>query len=228
MSIDDERPKRSGRGLARLYDEHAPVVLRFFQNKARAEDVEDLVQETMRRLFERVDDIDPDRSVRAYVYGIAHNVLREYVRKRAPHRSFEAEVALARVVPTAGSLAVRHQQMRLFLRGLREIPLGDQILLELYYFEAIKIKTIARDYLRIPESTARSRLETARHRLKQKIEGFEASAALIESTVEHLEDWAEDIRAVLGRLLEGLSEDVSCVAAQDVRLRRSQIEPQIR
>lgn len=192
--------RRTALGL--LYDRHAPPVLRFFRNKAKSEDIEDLVQETMKRLFEKVDEIEPGRSIQAYVFGIANNLLREYLRKQTRTLNLDTRLALSEVMPSAGSMAVRQQQMRLFLRGLREIPLADQILLELHYFEGHRIKVIARDFLEIADSTARSRVEKARKRLKDQIGLFEVSTRLIESTIEYLDDWARDIRELLDQPLE--------------------------
>ena len=87
-------------------------------------------------------------------------------------------------------------QERLLLEGLRNLPLDDQVLLELYYWEDLGGRELG-EVLGLPENTARTRLRRARLALTARLQALGASSDALRSTIDNLEDWATAIRGYL-------------------------------
>ncbi|MFY0534511.1 RNA polymerase sigma factor [Nannocystis pusilla] len=86
-----------------------------------------------------------------------------------------------------------HAEERLLLDGLRHIPLGSQVILELHYWEHLSAAEIGA-FLAVPPYTARRRLAEAREQLVEAVRELEGEPAEGDSTVAALDDWAESIR----------------------------------
>ena len=97
-------------------------------------------------------------------------------------------------VPGASTILARAQEQQLIVNALRQIPLEQQILLELYYWEQLKAPQLA-ELINVNASTMRTRIQVARDVLRAAITKLAANPALIESTVTRLDDWAEQVRA---------------------------------
>jgi RNA polymerase sigma factor (sigma-70 family) len=131
------------------------------------------------------------------VLGVARNVLLRHLRDRARRPEFDPEVeSMADQAPGLTSVIDGRQEHRLLLEGLRRLPLKDQMLLELFYWEKLKTHEIA-EILEIPPSTARGRLATARASLGQMMAEIAESPELLASTMHGLDTWADELRARL-------------------------------
>ena len=107
--------------------------------------------------------------------------------------------SVAALLPGPTTIATRKQEHRLLLEGLRRLPVEQQVLLELRYIEGIPPKELA-EVVDIPPSTMRGRVDSARKALREIISKLESSAALIASSLESLDRWADEVR-------EGQSRD---------------------
>lgn len=173
---------------------HGDAVIRFFRNKV-CDGAEDLVQQTFLRLLEGRNRIKDGVALRGYVLGIARNVLREHIRRLAPERELDPEDdSMASLAPGPSTIAGRRREHRLLLEALRQLPVDDQIALELFYWEGLKANHIA-EVMGVSHSAMRSRLAKARSLLVERIRKLDESAQLIESTVRGLDEWASEIRA---------------------------------
>src|SRR5690606_41355579 len=74
----------------RLFDRHADAVARFFENTVRR-GAEDLTQATFLRVLEGGDRIREGGSFRAFMLGVARNVLREPIRELVRGRRIDPE-----------------------------------------------------------------------------------------------------------------------------------------
>lgn len=176
-----------------LFERHYASVLGFFRNKVGT-DSADLVQETFAACVAGRDRIREGSSVRAYLFGIAHNVLKSHLRARYRGErvlDFEA-VSVRDLSPGPSEIVVRKNEERLLLEALRTIAVDDQILLELRYWEGLKTREIA-DVLGIPHATVRSRLRRAHEKLEYEMARLE-SGPILQSTLTRLEEWAEGCR----------------------------------
>ena len=178
-----------------LFERYYESISRFFESKLDA-GVDDLVQQTFATVVSRRDKIRKAGSFRSYLFGAAHNLLREHLRKLSRQgRRFDPERAsAAEISPGPETMQDKRQWRRIVLKGLRAIPLPAQIVLELYYWEGLSTAEIA-DALEIPHPTVRSRLRRARDHLKDALEAAAVEPSIIHSTLDHLERWADDARA---------------------------------
>ncbi len=95
--------------------------------------------------------------------------------------------------PSPSQIMVEHDEQRLLLEALRRLPLDMQILLELYYWQNLRVGDIA-SALAIPPNTVKARLFRGRRQLKELLLTLEAPGAVIERTVTDLESWARGLR----------------------------------
>ncbi|PRQ04338.1 RNA polymerase sigma factor CarQ [Enhygromyxa salina] len=185
----------------RLFNRHADAVARFFENKL-PEGVDDLIQSTFLRMIEGRERIREGVAFRAFVLGIARNVLREHLRGLIRDRQVNPHVdSMATLLPGPSTIAGDRQEQRLLLEALRRLSIDDQVILELFYWEGLKGVEIAA-VMDIPASTARSRLERAREQLGKTMAAIAASPDLLRSTLEGLDGWAARLRGRLGPLLD--------------------------
>lgn len=134
-----------------LIERHFDAVLRFFQTKAGA-DAEDLVQRTFLACVEGGARFRGSSSFRAFLFGIARNVLLEHIRARTKARLVDDDFAVSSVIalqPGVSTLAFQRAEQRLLVQALQRIPLDLQLGLELHYWEDLSVAELA-EVLGIP------------------------------------------------------------------------------
>jgi len=175
-----------------LFERYYNMVERFFLNKV-GDAVPDLVQETFARCIKNHRKIRDNKQFRMYIFGIAYNVLKDHLRKRyRGGQPLNTEVSVRDIEPGPSTLVARRREHRLLLEALRNIPIDDQVILELHYWENLTTEQIA-EALDIPVGTARGRLQRARERLGEVMRVAE-SLQDPTTTLACLEDWAQDCR----------------------------------
>ncbi|MEM6989675.1 MAG: sigma-70 family RNA polymerase sigma factor [Myxococcota bacterium] len=192
--LDAWRDGDAGAG-EELVRRHFVSVYRFFRNKVSG-DLDDLVQATFARCVERVEKV-ADTGFRAYMFGVARNVLREHYRKVARNREVDLETAsVADHGMTPSRMLAEREDHRLLLAALREIPIDEQVILELIYWESMTGKELAA-VLDVPEGTARTRLRSARQSLEAALARLARSPEVLQSTLDNLDKWSAAIRKSL-------------------------------
>lgn len=182
---------------AALFERYYDVVELFFANKVRVA-VGDLVQDTFRRLVESGDRLRDPSKFRSFLFSIAYNVFKEYLRSKRRDGHFDLDqVSVEALQPGPRSLLAEREEQRLLLSALRIIPVNDQLILELYYWEELPVVEIA-GVLSIPEGTAKGRLQRARSKLGKAITELADSPSLAANTLGDLDKWARGIRPVDG------------------------------
>lgn len=184
-----------------LFSRHFESIRRFFVNKVDTEAAE-LVQRTFLACVEAKTRFAGRASFRTFLFGIAHNVLREHYRARRRHKDRHHPEAIedASVVDMGAghntALEVKREQ-RVLAEALRRIPLKYQIVLELYFWEDLTGAQIG-EILEMPEDTARSRIRRGKELLKKAVERVGKSEALVRSTQQDMDRWAREVRAAGG------------------------------
>ena len=183
-----------------LFGRQFPVLLRFFRNKIGAGAVEDLVQATLLRCLEARKPFRGDASFRTYLLVIARNVLYDHL-KRAHRNASEpldtSVVAVSDLIPSPSFAAAARGRRRLLLRALRNVPIEDQVALELYYWEDMSATELGA-VLDLTEPAVRSRLRRAKERLREQLARHtEIDASL--TTAVALDAWAREIRDDVAR-----------------------------
>jgi RNA polymerase sigma-70 factor (ECF subfamily) len=182
---------------AELLQRHGATLYRFFANKVPS-GVEDLAQRVFLGCVEARDRIDETRSFRAYLLGIARNVLYQHFRTvRTELRAGALQLACAEDIVGSPSrvVAFRHER-RLLLDSLRRIPLEQQLVLELHYWEGLSVAEIA-EVVGVGSSGVKSRLSRARAALRERIAGGDAPAEIRDSTLSELQRWVRSVRDAL-------------------------------
>ncbi len=178
-----------------LFERHFDSVRRFFRNKVD-HGVEDLVQRTFTACVEGRDRFREEASFRTYLFAIAHNILRDQLRRQR-RSTDELDLERLSIVDLGASptsiLAARAEE-RLLLHSLRQIPLAAQVILELYYWEHMTGPELGL-FLGVPEDTARSRLRKAKLQLQTTMRKLESDDRQLENTVTNLEQWAARLRS---------------------------------
>lgn len=192
------------RAGSELLDRRAREITWFFRNKVFDEaDVPDLVSQTFLGCVKARDRFEGQTSFRRFVYSIAHNVLREYLRTKAKRRREQvdfAQVCVHEIDPRSlSSMEMHRRELQAFVEGLRRVPIEHQVVLELKYFEDLTGREIA-ERLGQPEGTVKTRLrrglELLRQRVGQRLALGTADRREPEVSAEVLESWAAQVRAM--------------------------------
>ena len=186
------------RAGSQLFDRHYARLARFFRNKVQDE-LYDLIQQTMLACLEQGAAPREDERFAAFLLGVARNVLLHHYRTRA--RKLDkidfGVSAVADLYLGGTSVVARSERDRLLLEALRRLPVEQQILLELYYWEELSATALAALY-EVPEGTIRTRLRTARKRLEGTLPELARSMGAPLLDGEHnLEAWAREVRALV-------------------------------
>lgn len=198
MADDDEPLLRAWREGDRkageaLVDRHFAALRRFFRTKVP--EPADLVQRTFLACLEHLDRFRGDSSFRSFLFAIAHNLLRKHYREQAGPRGKVdlGTVSAEELQPSPSQVLAASNEKRLLLRALRRLSVEQQVLLELHYWERLKLAELA-VVLELPVGTVKTRMRAARKRLEALIAELSASPGLLESTLTHLDEWARGLR----------------------------------
>lgn len=176
-----------------LISRHLDTVHRFFSGKVDS-DLEDLVQRTFLRCIEKRDTYRGDGEFRAFLLGIARYELLDVYRRKANGRVFDPAVSsLEDLAPRPSELLRADQEKQALLHALRRIPLDQQLLLELYYWERMTGAEIAA-VLGVPSPTVRGRLRRARKALAEAVESVAQDPEIARRTISSFESWAASVR----------------------------------
>lgn len=178
-----------------LFDRHYRSIYRFFVNKLRSlAEVEDLVQQSFMACIESPASYRAEGSFRSYLFGIARKILLKHLRDSASRELDPASSSLADCGLGVSTLIDAHREQRLLLTALRHIPIDSQIVLEMSYWEQLPAKDIAAA-LGETLPAIRGRLRKAKLELRGTIEALARSPEELASTLDGLDEWAEQLRA---------------------------------
>lgn len=201
--MDQERERldawRAGdeRAGEALCEQYFPALLRFFRNKTDR-GVDDLIQSTFLSCLEGRHRFEGITSFRAYLFGIARNVLYDSYRDHMrDQRAFVAQTQSAADLGTGISTLMRRRtDQELLAQALQQIPLELQVVLELYFWESMTAREIA-EALQQPEGSIRTKIRRARLRLRDRITALEGGEVAFARYQGDLDQWAQQIRAQL-------------------------------
>ncbi len=174
-----------------LFRRHIEALYRFFSTKVEPADLDEPVQETFLVCVKKRDEFRKHSSFRTFLFAIARLVLYEYWRRRRGKETpvdFD-EISVASLSTTAGTrLTKREDRMRL-LAAMRELPVEQQLLLELSYWEGLEGSDLATVF-DVEPATIRSRLFRAREALRTRMQAAETNAR-----PDTFDGWAAGLRA---------------------------------
>lgn len=150
---------------AELFQRHAPALIRFFRSKTS--EPEDLVQATFLACVEGRDRFAGHSGFRTYLFGIARFQLYAWLRKtsrRSGEIAFDL-LSIADITASAGHRFDQRQRHSRLLDALRRLPVDQQLILELSYWERLTGPEIA-EVMGTTHGAIRVRLHRARARLE--------------------------------------------------------------
>ena len=176
-----------------LLERHFRRIYRFFGRKIDQSDVvAELAQRTFLAALEGEHRIRDGTRFKAFMLGIARNLLAEHYRRRRQDERHKPALAPGPDLPSPSSFAAQHQEQRVLLLAIRELSLDLQLVLEMHYWEELTTAEIAQ-VLDISPSTVKWRLVKARELVRKKLQRL-AHGPLRESTLQNFEQWAASLR----------------------------------
>ena len=174
-----------------LFGRHFDSIFGFFETKCEA-DADELTQATFLACLKARDQFRKESSFRTYLFTIARNELYRVLRERQRRDAkLDFQVSsIAELISTPGSRIARNQEHRQLVEALRKLPVEQQTLLELHYWEELEIGELA-EIFESPPATIRTRLHRARKALRELVEGAAPPNAL--ETLEHMDVWAKSL-----------------------------------
>jgi RNA polymerase sigma factor (sigma-70 family) len=179
---------RAGRELvARRFE----GVSRLIRSLLIGVEVEDATQQVFERLAKRAAGGEPIANVRAFIAGIARNVVRERLRAHARAPVDLEEQSLADLRPNQSSHMLMLEQHNVLLKALHRLPVDDQILLALRFWQRLRTRELAQ-VLGLEHATVRTRLRRAKAKLEALITELVCNGQAGETTVGSFDGWARD------------------------------------
>lgn len=198
MDTDLELLERWSKGDAeagnQLLLRHFDSLHRFFDNKVGT-DSDELIQVTFLACVSNRDQFRRQSSFRTYLFTIARNQLYHYIRQRHRHRGDidVDETSIQDLGTSPSGKIARSQEHQRLLLALRSLPVEQQVLLELHYWEDMDAPELA-EVFGVAVTAMRMRLTRVRQALRDCMQTMAESALPAQSDVEDFDAWARGLR----------------------------------
>lgn len=152
-----------------LFARHFNSLCGFFATKCHG-DADDLVQRTLLACVRAKDQFRKQSSFRTYLFTVARHELYHHLRKqrREGDRLDFAITSIAELVTTPATKLARDADRIRLLEILRSMPVEQQTLLELHYWEDLDMAALA-EVFEVSPGAIRVRLHRARKELKERL-----------------------------------------------------------
>lgn len=187
---------RGGDQLAgrELFARYFDPLFRFFANKCTEPD--ELIQTTFLAIVKSKDQFAGRSSFRTYLFTIARNELYRHIRELKRTELFDPDLSsVAELATSAGTRLARHVAHQSLFAALRTLPIEQQTLVELHYWEDLDALALG-EIFDSPPPTIRMRLTRARVALR---EAMEAAGGAVKRSDDELEQWARSAVTVANK-----------------------------
>ncbi|MEZ4400577.1 MAG: RNA polymerase sigma factor [Kofleriaceae bacterium] len=170
-----------------LFARHFDALYRFFATKC--DEAADLTQATFLAVVRSREQYAGRSSFRTYLFTIARHELYDHLRARQRTQAFDPEVSsIVELVTTPATQLDRSAAHQRLCAALRQLPVAQQTLLELHYWEGLDAGALG-EVFDAPPTTIRTRLHRARLALREQLERDGTRGQALAS-VEELDAWA--------------------------------------
>src|SRR5262245_31795620 len=154
-----------------LFARHFDSLCGFFATKCP--DADELVQRTLLACVRSQQQFRKEASFRTYLFTLARHELYHQLRRsrRDGERLDFSVTSVAELVTTPATQLARHAEHRKVVEVLRALPVEQQTLLELYYWEDMQVTDLAEVFETTPNAI-RIRLHRARRDLRERFEAL--------------------------------------------------------
>jgi RNA polymerase sigma-70 factor (ECF subfamily) len=147
-----------------LYYRYYDALYQFLYSKCRSTELtKDLIQEVFTRIWQTRDRINPEQSIKAYLYRIANNLTIDHIRKKNRERSYRTEVMKKGIQKGRDlELAITIQ------KAIDNLPDKYRIVFLMSRYQGLTYAEIA-DACGISIKTVESRMSHALHALRKEL-----------------------------------------------------------
>lgn len=158
-------------------------ILRFCRMTAgNSEDGDELYQDTMLKLMEKIEQLDPEQNLKSYCLSISILLWKNKKRKYARHFRMVPTESMEELEEQGGGrstlaeteteqIILKKEAIKTVQKVVAALPQKLRLPIYLYYSAEMPIKEIA-ECLCIPESTVKSRMRKAKAVLKKDLEAL--------------------------------------------------------
>lgn len=155
-----------------IYNTYQPKLIVLFNKQVRDKDyVEDLVQETLLKVWNKLDSFDDKYSMSTWVYTIAFNTLKNYYKSLKDNVSYSAEIYDNEhtIDPSdPADILSAEQQADVFKQAVGKLETNFLSVYTMREVDGMTYKGIS-EQLGIPEGTVKSRVKRARDYIKSEL-----------------------------------------------------------
>lgn len=180
VSVESELTRLRGgdiEAVAALMQRYQHRLYRYLLRLARHPDTaEDLFQQTWLRVMERIRTYDPRRSFEGWLFGVAHNLAIDHLRRYQPESLDEPLPSgdsrtelIAGAGPGALEQLLSRERAGWLAEAVADLPLLFREVLTLRFEEEMKLEEMAA-VLGLPLGTVKTRLHRALKHLRQALE----------------------------------------------------------
>lgn len=150
-----------------LLARHFDSLERFFRSKC-PRDADDLVQRTMLACVAAKGTLRREAGFRTWLFTVARNELFAHLRggRRGGTAVDLSMSSIAELVTTPTTRLIRHAEQRRVLEALQQLPVEQQTLVELHYWEDLDVASLS-EIFGLEPGTTRVRLFRARQKLRE-------------------------------------------------------------
>lgn len=176
-----------------LFARYFRRIYRFFETKFDGE-ADELVQATFLACLRAKDQFRGDSAFSTYLFTIArHELYRKLSERRRDLERIDFEAtSIAELAQTPGSRMAAREDRAKLLHALRALPVDQQTLLELHYWEHVEIAELSQIF-GSPAVTIRSRLHRARNALRERMMREPDMPAEVNDSLESFDAWARGL-----------------------------------
>ncbi|MCK5147671.1 RNA polymerase sigma-70 factor [bacterium] len=156
--------KSSQRAFKALYLRYFDAIYRYIAHRLYSgEDTQDFVQEVFTRLWQHRHDLDPKKSIKAYLYRVSYNLVIDHLRKRGSDKIFREYITLSNSSPES----TMDDRMTL-KEAINDLPENVRLVFKMSRYDGLKYKEIA-DICQISIKTVESRMTQAFKLLRKEL-----------------------------------------------------------
>jgi RNA polymerase sigma-70 factor (ECF subfamily) len=156
----------------RFYERHHPALFRYLRRRGMSDAAaEDLVQKAFLYIWEHRERIDPDQSLRGYLFRIGYTRMLNHVRDAPPHDEGAAPDRQSASRPSPDEEAAYRDLRDAVESAIVQLPERRRAVFELCFVEDLTYREAA-DALDISPSTVENQMRRAFQDLREALEAY--------------------------------------------------------